>query len=754
VRKKFAVTGMTCAACEAHVGRSVKALEGVKDVSVSLLANTMVVDFDESVLSEQAIFAAVADGGYAASEASSAAPAAVGKAERAMLVRLLGSIALFLPLLYVSMGAMIGLPLPDFLSGGHDPFFNAVVQATLAFPIAALNAHYFTNGFKRLWKRTPNMDSLIAVGASAALLYGVFASVMIGIAAAAGDHAAAASYHMDLYFESAGAILTLVTVGKYLESLSKKKTGAAIAKLVDLSPKTAILLENGVEAVVDVETLRRGDLVVVKPGARIPADGVLVEGASAVDESAVTGESMPVEKTAGDKVVAATVNATGAFVFRAERVGDDTTLSRIIRLVEEAASSKAPIAKLADRISGVFVPVVIAIAAVAFAVWLIAGATFSFALSIAITVLVISCPCALGLATPVAIMVGTGMGAEHGILVKSAESLEITHSVDTVVFDKTGTLTTGKPAVAVVRTADGVSEEEILGLSAALESRSEHPIAKAILAASHGEVPAADDFRSVSGLGVEARVGGAVCRAGNLSLMHAAGVADSVLEAAADQLSIAGKTPVFVSRAERMIGVIGVADEVKPTSKAAVARFRAMGIRTVMLTGDVLAVAEAVRGELGIDVAIAGVLPEAKADHIRSLQEAGRIVAMIGDGVNDAIALTRADVGIAIGAGTDVAIESADIVLVRNDLNDAVTAVELSKKTIANVKTNLFWAFFYNVIGIPIAAGLLFPWFQIRLDPTLGSLAMSLSSVSVVLNALRLKTFKPTATAVRKEFMK
>ncbi len=744
MRKKYTVTGMTCAACEAHVTKSVQTLPGVRDVNVSLLTNAMTVDFDETTVDQATIFKAVEDGGYGASEAA-AAPQAIARASDSMKRKLIVSIVLFAPLLYLSMGAMIGLPQPVWIAAGNQPLWNAIVQGMLTIPIAVVNGHFFTNGFKRLFKRQPNMDSLIAVGAGAALLYGFYVVVRIALAVGAGDHLAAHGWHMDLYFESAGAILTLVTVGKYLETISKKKTGAAIAKLVDLAPKTAILLENGIETVVPAETLRKGDLIVVKPGSRIPADGILVEGASAVDEAAITGESMPVEKKPGDRVVAATVNATGAFVMRAEQVGEDTTLSRIVRLVEEAASSKAPIAKLADKISGVFVPVVIVIALVAFLVWILAGATFSFSLSIAITVLVISCPCALGLATPVAIMVGTGKGAENGILIRSAESLEITHSIDTVVFDKTGTLTEGKPVVRSIHPAEGISESHLLKVAAALERRSEHPIAKAILAAANGlEVPEATEFRSLSGLGVFARIDDREAGIGNQALLGSLGIATDSFAPTIATLSAEGKTAVMVAEGGILIGVIAVADAVKPTSREAVARFRSLHIETVMLTGDNRVVAEAVRAELEIDKAIAEVLPEQKADHIRLLQEQGKTVAMVGDGINDAIALTRANVGIAIGAGTDVAIEAADIVLVRSDLNDAVTAVELSKKTINNVKSNLFWAFFYNVVGIPIAVGLFFPAFGFRLDPTLGSLAMSLSSVSVVLNALRLRRFKPT----------
>ncbi len=744
VRKKFNVSGMTCAACESHIDKSVKKLAGVRDINVSLLTNSMIVDYDESVLSDESIKAAVASGGYHADEAVSAAPDAMAKVEKSMRKRLIWSVIFFIPLLYVSMGAMIGLPLPAFLSGAVHPLINAILQASLTLPIVVLNGHYFTNGFKRLWKRAPNMDSLIAVGSSAALAYGLFAVVMIAIALHNGDAGMAESYHMNLYFESAGAILTLVTVGKYLESLSKGKTGAAIAKLIDLAPKTAIVLVAGKETIVPAEALRIGDLILVKPGTRIPADGVIVDGASTVDESAVTGEAMPVDKTVGDTVVAATFNATGAFVFRAERVGAETTLSRIVRLVEEAASSKAPIAKLADKISGVFVPVVIVIALVAFTVWMLVGQTFAFSLSIGITVLVISCPCALGLATPVAIMVGTGKGAENGILIKSAESLEITHRIDTVVLDKTGTVTAGKPAVASVIPISGVTEAEVLAIAAALEVRSEHPIARAILAAAEGfTIPVAEGFQSLSGMGVTAIVDGIDCQIGNLAMMTSIGVDPSIFATTAGQLAAAGETPVFVARAAKPLGIIAIADPLKPGSIRAISRFRALGIRTILLTGDNKATAETVRRETGIDEVFAEVLPEGKEEVIQRLQKEGHIVAMIGDGINDAIALTRADVGIAIGAGTDVAIEAADIILVKNDLNDAVTAVQLSKKTIANVKMNLFWAFFYNVIGIPIAAGVFYAWLGFKLDPTLGSLAMSFSSVSVVLNALRLKTFRP-----------
>ncbi|MFH0993011.1 MAG: heavy metal translocating P-type ATPase [bacterium] len=745
MRKKYSVIGMTCAACESHIDKSVKKLAGVREVNVSLLTNSMIVDYDESMLSSDSIKAAVASGGYMAEEAVTTAPDIMAKAEKSMLRRLFWSLALFLPLLYVSMGAMVGLPLPAFLSGATHPLANAILQALLTTPIVVLNGHYFINGFKRLWRRAPNMDTLIAVGASAAFLYGLFAVIMITIAIMAGDKGLAETYHMNLYFESAGAILTLVTVGKYLESLSKGKTGAAIAKLIDLAPKTAIVIAEGKEIVVLAEALRIGDLILVKPGTRIPADGVIVDGASTVDESAVTGEAMPIDKAVGDHVVAATFNATGAFVFRAERVGTETTLARIVRLVEEAAASKAPIAKLADQISGVFVPVVIAIAVVAFCIWMLVGQTFAFSLAIGITVLVISCPCALGLATPVAIMVGTGKGAENGILFKSAESLEIAHKIDTVVLDKTGTVTAGKPVVASVIPITGIAESEILMIAAALESRSEHPIAIAVIAAADGlQIPTAEKFHSHSGLGVTAVIDGSACQIGNLTMMTSLGIDTAPFTSVTGQLSAAGETPVFVARDGQLLGVIAIADALKPGSRQAVSRFHALGIRTILLTGDNQATAETVRRKTGIDEVFAEVMPEGKETVIRRLQAEGHIVAMIGDGINDAIALTRADVGIAIGAGTDVAIEAADIILVKNDLNDAVTAVQLSKKTIGNVKMNLFWAFFYNVIGIPIAAGIFYVWLGLKLDPTLGSLAMSLSSVSVVLNALRLKSFQPS----------
>ena len=753
MKQKFNVTGMTCSACSAHVEKAVGKLEGVEGVSVNLLGNNMLVDYDEARLSPAQVVQAVQDAGYGAyvpaAPSGKAAPAADPMAEelRHMKHRLIASFVFLIPLFYLAMGHMMGWPLPAFFHDHANVFSVAFLQFLLVLPIMYVNDKYYKVGFKTLWKRAPNMDSLIALGSAAAVIYGVVALFQISYGLGHGDMGRVNRYSMDLYFESAGMILALITLGKYLETRSKGKTSQAITRLMDLAPKTAMVLRGGVEVELPVEDVVVGDLIVVRPGGRIPVDGEVTEGHSSVDESALTGESLPVEKAPGDKVAAASINKSGSFTFKALRVGEDTTLAQMIRLVDEASSSKAPIAKLADKVAGVFVPVVIGIALLTAAVWLLLGQGVERALTAGVAVLVVSCPCALGLATPVAIMVGTGKGAENGILIKSAEALETLHTVQTVVLDKTGTLTRGKPVVTGCYPAQGVTEEELLCVAASLEKPSEHPLADAIVGEADARgIPLApvERFQAVPGRGILGKLHGQALLAGNLAMMREAGVDLAGFDAQADALAGDGKTPLYFADGKRMLGLVAVADTAKPTSRAAVEGFKAMGIQVVMLTGDNRRTAEAVGRELGVDQVVAEVLPQDKEKNVAALQAEGRRVAMIGDGINDAPALARADVGVAIGAGTDVAIESADVVLMKSDLLDAVTAVRLSKAVIRNIRQNLFWAFFYNVIGIPLAAGVLYPAFQLQLSPMFAAAAMSLSSVCVVSNALRLRFFKPT----------
>lgn len=754
MRQKFNVTGMTCSACSAHVEKAVSKVEGVDAVSVNLLGGSMLVDYREGETGPEAIIRAVEAAGYGASlpaEKGKAAPqpsrtAPMEEELKGMKRRLILSFCFLIPLFYLSMGHMMGWPLPHIFHGTENAMIFALTQVLLLLPIMYVNDKYYKVGFKTLFRGAPNMDTLIAVGSAAAVIYGVAALYNIAWGLGHGDLERVERWSMDLYFESAGMILTLITLGKYLETRSKGKTGEAISRLMDLAPKTACVLRDGAEVEVPVEEVVLGDLVVVRPGGRIPVDGVVTEGHSAVDESALTGESIPVEKSPGDTVAAASINRSGSFTFRASRVGEDTTLAQMIRLVDEAASSKAPIAKLADKVAGVFVPVVMAIAAVTAVIWMIAtSGDVSRALTSGIAVLVISCPCALGLATPVAIMVGTGKGAENGILVKSAEALETLHAIDTVVMDKTGTLTQGKPVVTDVYPVGGITAEELLCVAASLEKPSEHPLAAAIVEeAGRRNIPLCpvEGFEAVHGKGVRGRIQGADFLAGNAAMLAGAGV-ELDCEAQAGELARQGKTPLFFVKNGKSIGMIAVADTPKPTSAAAVAEFREMGVRVVMLTGDNQRTADAVGAALGVDQVIAGVLPQDKEREIARLQQEGRKVAMIGDGVNDAPALARADVGLAIGAGTDVAIESADVVLMKSDLLDAATAVRLSKATMRNIRQNLFWAFFYNALCIPVAAGVLVLFGGPQLNPMLAAAAMSLSSVTVVSNALRLKLFKP-----------
>ncbi len=761
--EKFHVTGMTCAACQANVTRRVQKLSGVQEVDVSLLKNQMQVTFDEGAVAPGEICAAVAEIGYGAEPADIPAPGEAGgsrdfgsqwkkrqqeaeEEQAAMKKRLTLSVILLVPLMYVAMGAMMGLPVPPFLTGMENALISALTQLLITLPILVFNRKFYTGGLRSLWKRSPNMDSLVAVGSGASLLYGIFALYRMAWGFGHGDMALVHQYAHDLYFESSAMIVTLVTVGKYLESRSKAKTSGALDKLVDLAPKTATVLRDGRETVIPAQQVQAGDIVLIRPGESLPVDGVVTEGHGYVDQSAITGESLPVERGPGDAVLSATINKNGSFYFRASKVGDDTTLAQIIRLVDEAGSTKAPIARLADKISGVFVPVVMAIAVVTAIVWLLCGQTFEFSLSCAIAVLVISCPCALGLATPVAIMVGTGKAAEYGILVKSAESLENLHRVDTVVLDKTGTLTSGKPAVTDVQVLDAsLSPTDFLALAAALEAGSEHPLAQAVTeyAKEQGIAPyKAEAFSATAGRGVQAEIQGELCLAGNLAFLREQGVQADDAVAQGEAFSKEGKTPLFFVKAGQLAGVIAVADSLRESSLRAVERFHKLGLRVVMLTGDNKQTAEAIRRKAGIEEAVSDVLPAEKEAVIRRLQGENCRVAMVGDGINDAPALTRADIGIAIGAGTDIAIDSADVVLMKNSLEDVCTAIELSKSVIRNIRMNLFWAFFYNILGIPVAAGVLWPLFAIKLSPMLGSAAMSLSSVCVVTNALRLRFFK------------
>lgn len=773
MKERFDVTGMTCSACSSHVEKSVSKLTGVENVSVNLLTNSMQVEFDENKLDTAGIIKAVEDAGYGAAVKDEHAKfgaktsgqsgsqennglSAVEQNVKNMKKRLIVSLIFWIPLMYVSMGHMIyqwlNIPMPpftmNFLHGNENAITYAFTQFLLLLPILIANQKYFKNGFKTLWHRSPNMDSLIAIGAGAAILYGIFAIYRIGYAMGHGDMMVVHQYAHDLYFESAGTILTLITIGKYLETKSKGKTSEAITKLLNLAPKTVTVVRDGVEQVVDAADVEKGEIFLVKPGESVAVDGIVLEGKSSFDESAITGESIPVPKQEGDTIVSASMNKSGLIRAKATKVGEDTTIAQIIRLVEEASSSKAPIAKMADKIAGVFVPTVITIALITGIIWLISGATFEFAMSTAIAVLVISCPCALGLATPVAIMVGTGKGAENGILIKSGDALETAHQIDTVVLDKTGTITQGKPVVTDIICAAGKNADktQLFQIAGSLEKGSEHPLAEAIVnycVTNNISLEKVTDFNALFGKGIEGTVSGTHYFAGNEKMMEEKGISLSTEQKnQIRELAKQGRTPLLFADGKQFLGIVAVADVVKPTSKEAVQKFRDYGIHVIMLTGDNEVTAQAIKEQVGIDEVIAGVLPTQKEEKISALKQAGHKVAMIGDGVNDAPALASADVGIAIGAGTDVAIESADIVLMKNDLLDAVGAVKLSRAVIRNIKENLFWAFFYNSIGIPLAAGVLYPLFQIKLNPMFGAAAMSLSSVCVVSNALRLRWVK------------
>ena len=746
--EKFNVTGMTCSACSAHVEKSVKKLDGVKSVNVNLLQNNMHVDFDETAVSVDDIINAVVSGGYGASVAGKEQEKKDNKVDNEisnMKFRLIVSLVCLVPLMYISMGHMWGWPFLSVFHGAENGITFALTQMLLTLPIMYVNRKYYITGFKTLFHGAPNMDSLIAIGSGAAFVYGIIAIYCIGYGLGHGVKEFAHSYMMNLYFESAAMILALITLGKFLESRAKGKTSQAIEKLIDLSPKTAVVIRDGKEITVGVDDVQIGEIVVVKAGQSVPLDGVIVEGNGAIDESAITGESIAVEKNVGDKVIGATINKSGYFKFKVEKVGEDTALSQIIHLVEEASASKAPIAKLADKVSGIFVPVVISIAVITIIVWLLFGKGVSFALSMGISVLVISCPCALGLATPTAIMVGTGKGAQYGILTKSAESLETAHQVDTVVLDKTGTITEGKPSVTDIAPV-GISDKELLQIAASIEYLSEHPLAKAIVEKADGlEFSDVADFEQIVGQGVKGNVDGKKVLAGNYKMMR-----ENNIEVSEDEIfANDGKTSLYFAVDNKFVGIIAVADTIKETSRQAIEDMRNMGLDVIMLTGDNAVTANAIKNKLPLSSAVAEVLPSDKEEEVRKLQQSGHKVAMVGDGINDAPALTRADVGIAIGAGTDIAIESADIVLMKSDLQDVVTSIELRHSVIKNIKENLFWAFFYNALGIPIAAGVLYGIAGLKLNPMIAALAMSFSSVFVVSNALRLRFFKPKCNNIK-----
>ena len=755
-KEKYNITGMSCAACSAKVERVVGKLDGVENVSVNLLTNSMQVEYKEDKLSSNDIIKNIADAGYGASLATATKQKKEEKSIKktnddaitSMKFRLKVSIVFLAILMYFSMGSMIGLPLPKFLSGEGNPVGFALTQLLLVLPVMYVNRKYYISGFKSLFHLSPNMDTLIAVGTVAAFTYGVIAIYVMGYALNNADMHTVTEYRMNLYFESVSMILTLITLGKFFETGSKARTTDAISKLIDLSPKRANVLRDGVEENILTEDVVVGDIVIVRPGESIPVDGMIIEGSTSVDESAITGESIPVQKEKGDKLIAATINKNGSVRIKATEVGEDTAISRIIALVEEASSSKAPIAKMADKVAGVFVPVVMGIALLTFIVWLALGYDFSFALNCAIAVLVISCPCSLGLATPVAIMVGTGKGAENGILIKSADALETTHSIDTVVLDKTGTVTEGKPVVTDILAFD-IDENEFLKLAAGVESASEHPLAEAIVEKAKEkslEIVSPTEFQAISGRGIVASVDDSKIIAGNeQAIKDQYGNSENFTEAfkKGNELAAQGKTPMYFGKDNKLLGIIAVADTIKKDSKEAIQALKNRNIDVVLLTGDHKNTAMAIAKEAGIKKVIAEVLPTDKEEHIRELIKAGHKVAMVGDGINDSPALARADVGIAIGAGTDIAIESADIVLMHSSLKDVATAIDLSKAVIRNIKQNLFWAFFYNSIGIPLAAGVFYLSLGWKLSPMFGAAAMGMSSVCVVSNALRLRAFKP-----------
>ena len=755
MKNKFTVEGMMCAACSAAVERAVGKIEGVESAQVNLLAKLLTVEYDEGSVTPESICAAVKKAGFSAVLQEEPKPVEIKSDENKnppslpkpeekftpVKTRLAVSVPLLVILMYITMGHMVGLPLPDFLHGVNNGVQFAFLQFLLTLPVVYVNRKFFFNGFRSLLHKAPNMDTLVAVGSGAALIYGIASIFMIGYGLGNARPDIAEKYVSNLYFESASMILTLVTVGKFLEERSKNKTNSAVAKMIDLSPKTATVIRNGKETTVNAEEIVVGDIIIIRPGEKIPVDGIITEGASSVDQSALTGESMPVEKTVGDSVMSASINLEGSFTMKASKVGKETTLAQIIKLVEEAGATKAPVARLADKIAGIFVPVVMSISLVTFIAWLAAGQTVEFALSCAICVLVISCPCALGLATPVAITVSAGRCASNGILIKSAEALEAICKADTVILDKTGTVTTGRPAVTDIITLD-MDKNELLQLAASLENRSEHLLAKAICESYKGDLVKANSFTYIPGKGVSATVDGKKALGGNASLMSENGVDISAFKEQTAALSAQGKTVMYFAQDNNAIGIIAVADEIKPTSVEAVKTLMQSGKEVILLTGDNRNTAEVIGRQLGVTKVVAEVLPAQKAEQVEAEQKKGKKVIMVGDGINDSPALAKADIGIAIGGGTDIAIDSADVVLMKNDLNDVVKAITFSRRTLRNIKQNLFWAFFYNVIGIPVAAGVLFLPFGITLSPMIGAAAMSLSSLFVVTNALRLYKMK------------
>ncbi len=779
-KNKFNIQGMTCSSCQAHVQKAVENLNGIKNVNVNLLSNSMIVEYDEKTLNDKKIIEAVKNEGYGATLAINSQKDKIQNDNEntlnSMKKRLIISICFWIPLMYVAMYHMFydlfGIPVPklinDLFHGPENAITFGFTQILLLIPIIYVNRNYFIIGFKRLFKLSPNMDSLIAIGSFSAIIYGIYAIYMIGFGLGHNNLELVSRFSNDLYFESAGTILTLITVGKYLETKSKGKTSEAINKLINLAPKTAIVLKNEKEIEVEVKDIKKEDIIIIKPGYSIPVDGIIIEGESSIDESTITGESIPTQKFINDKVISGTINKNGYFKMKATEVGDDTTLAQIIKLVEEASNSKAPISRLADKVSGVFVPIVITIALLATIFWLINGQSFEFALSIGIAVLVISCPCALGLATPVAIMVGTGKGAELGILIKSAESLELLHKVDTVVLDKTGTITQGKPKVIDIITNqdlinevmsqknkvkvvlnknnDLTSKNNLLKIAGSLEKNSEHPLAEAIIEKTRENnlnLYEVKDFEAISGRGVRGKIDNIEYFGGNLAFMQENNVKLEDVLLKSEELSKQGKTLLYFAKENRLLGIIAVADTIKPTSKIAINKLKKKNLEVIMITGDNKNVAESIGKNLEIDKVISEVMPQDKESEVTKLQASGKRVAFVGDGINDSPALVRSDVGIAISSGTDIAVESADIVLINDDLLSVVSAISLSKKVINNIKMSLFWAFFYNIIGIPVAAGLFYLSFNLKLNPMIGAAAMSLSSVCVVLNALRLKKFKP-----------
>lgn len=743
---KFNIQGMTCSSCSSHVEKAVKKLNGIKKVNVNLVLNNMVVEYDENVLNNNDIIKSVIDSGYGASVANKEENRKETKIVdnkdviKSMKKRLIISICFLIPLMYIAMYHKF---IKNTFHGTENAINFAFSQFLLLIPIVYVNRQYFIVGFKRLLKRTPNMDSLIAIGATAAILYGVYAIYMISYGLGHNQIDLVNNYSMDIYFESAGTILTLITVGKFLESKSKGKTADAISKLINLVPKTVTVIRNGKEQIVNLEEVAIDDIILIKPGENIGVDGIIIEGESYIDQSSITGESIPVEKGIGDNVISGTINKNGSLKIKALKVGEDTTLAQIIRLVEEASNSKAPISRLADKVSGIFVPCVILIAIIATIFWILNGQSFEFALSIGIAVLVISCPCALGLATPVAIMVGTGKGAENGILIKSAESLEMLHLVDTVILDKTGTITEGRPKVTDI--ISKVEEERLLKIAGSLENKSEHPLAEAItqkVIQENIEILNTEDFKAVSGRGVMGKINGKVYFGGNINFMMENNISTIEAEKQSSKLLQEGKTVIYFADENEIIGIIAVADTIKDTSYEAIEILKKEKIEVVMLTGDNKIVANTIGKKLKINNIISEVLPQDKEKQVSKLQEEGKRVAFVGDGINDSPALVKANVGLAIGSGTDIAIESADIVLMKNNLLDVVYAMNLSRAVMKNIKMNLFWAFFYNIIGIPIAAGIFYLGFGFKLSPMIGAVAMSLSSVCVVTNALRLRKFK------------